>query len=115
MPDEPLSTETLLACAAGGDGGAWGTLLMAHRERLERMVAFRMDARLRGRVDAADVVQEALVEATAHRADYFRAPAAPLFLWLRVVVANKLAEMRRRHLSARMRDARREQPLEAPP
>ena len=57
------------------------------------MVAFRMDPRLRGRIDAADVVQEAFVEASAHREDYFRAPAVPLFLWLRGVVSNKLLEV----------------------
>ena len=78
------------------------------------MVAFRMDPRLRGRIDAADVVQEAFVEASAHRADYFRAPAVPLFLWLRGVVSNKLLEVHRHHLGTRMRDAKRELPLDGP-
>jgi RNA polymerase sigma-70 factor (ECF subfamily) len=77
------------------------------------MVAFRMDARLRGRIDAADVVQDAFVEATAHREAYFRVPTAPLFLWLRGVVSNKLLEVHRHHLGTRMRDAKRELPLEA--
>jgi RNA polymerase sigma-70 factor (ECF subfamily) len=77
------------------------------------MVAFRMDPRLRGRVDAADVVQDAFAEAAAHRDDYFRA-RAPLFLWLRGVVSNKLLEMHRHHLGTHMRDAKRELPLEAP-
>jgi RNA polymerase sigma-70 factor, ECF subfamily len=115
MPDEPPQTEALLSRAAAGDTAAWGALLTAHQERLARMVAFRMDPRLRGRVDAADVVQDAFVEASAHRADYFRAPAAPLFLWLRGVVANKLLEVHRHHLGRRMRDAKRELPLDAPP
>ena len=78
-----------------------------------RMVAFRMDPRLRGRIDAADVVQEAFVEASAHREVYFRAPAVPLFLWLRGVVSNKLLEIHRHHLGTRMRDAKRELPIEA--
>jgi RNA polymerase sigma-70 factor (ECF subfamily) len=77
------------------------------------MVAFRMDPRLRGRVDAADVVQDAFVEASAHREAYFRAPTAPLFLWLRGVVSNKLLEIHRHHLGTRMRDAKRDLPLEA--
>jgi DNA-directed RNA polymerase specialized sigma24 family protein len=42
------------------------------------MVDFRMDPRLRGRLDAADVVQEAFVEASEHRGDYFRAQYASL-------------------------------------
>ena len=69
MSDEPPNTEQLLALATAGDGAAWGSLLTAHEQRLIRMVAFRMDPRLRGRIDAADVVQEAFVQASAHRED----------------------------------------------
>ena len=115
MGAEAPETEALLARAAAGDGAAWGALLTAHQERLGLMVAFRMDPRLRGRVDAADIVQDAFVEASAHRADYFRSPMAPLFLWLRGVVSNKLLEVHRHHLGTRMRDAKRERPLDAPP
>ena len=79
-----------------------------------RMVAFRMDPRLRGRIDAADVVQDAFVAASANREVYFRDPAVPLFLWLRGVVINKLLELHRHHLGTHMRDAKRELPLEAP-
>jgi RNA polymerase sigma-70 factor (ECF subfamily) len=117
MADEPPETERLLARAASsGDGAAWGTLLTGHQERLTRMVAFRMDPRLRGRIDAADVVQDAFVEAAEHRDGYFGAPAPvpPLFLWLRGVVSNKLLEVTRHHLGTRMRDAKRESPLDAP-
>jgi len=112
MSDEPSQTEALLARAEAGDGAAWGALLTSHQERLARMVAFRMDPRLRGRIDAADVVQEAFVQAASHREDYFRAPTVPLFLWLRGVVSNKLLELHRNHLGTRMRDAKREVPLE---
>jgi RNA polymerase sigma-70 factor (ECF subfamily) len=73
-----------------------------------------MDPKLRTRVDATDVVQEAFVEAYEHRASYLNAPAGPLFLWLRAVVGNKLLEVHRRHLGTRKRDARRELTLGAP-
>ena len=83
--------DRLLQRAATGDAQAWGALLTEHEARLCRMVAFRLDPRLRGRVDAADVVQEAYVGAAAQRADYFGQPQAlPLFLWLRGIVANKV-------------------------
>jgi RNA polymerase sigma-70 factor (ECF subfamily) len=114
MVDELGKTEELLARAAAGDGGAWGALITAQQDRLLRMVAFRMDPRLQGRVDAADVVQDAFVEASAHRDDYFRDPAAPLFLWLRGVVSNKLLELHRYHLGTHRRDAKRDRPLEVP-
>jgi RNA polymerase sigma-70 factor (ECF subfamily) len=114
MGDETPETAGLLSRAALGDRGAWGELLSMHQERLGRMVAFRMDPRLRGRIDAADVVQDAFVEASAHREEYFRArsPSTPLFLWLRGVVGNKLLEVHRHHLGTRMRDAKREVALE---
>jgi RNA polymerase sigma-70 factor (ECF subfamily) len=73
-----------------------------------------MDPRLRGRVDAADVVQDAFAEASKHRADYFRAAKLPLFLWLRGVVTNKMLEIHRHHLGTCMRDAKRELSLDAP-
>jgi RNA polymerase sigma-70 factor (ECF subfamily) len=114
MIHESTDTEPMLARAAAGDGAAWGALVTAHQDRLVRMVAFRMDPRLSGRIDAADIVQEAFVAASAHREDYFRAPAASLFLWLRGVVGNKLLELHRHHLNTRMRDAKREQPLADP-
>ena len=114
MSDEPTTTEQLLALATAGDGAAWGSLLTAEQERLIRMVAFRMDPRLRGRIDAADVVQEAFVQASAHRQDFFRAPGMPLFLWLRKIVSNKLFELHRHHLGTHMRDANRDRPLAAP-
>jgi RNA polymerase sigma-70 factor (ECF subfamily) len=115
MADETVKAELLLARAAEGDKAAWGAVLALHQERLTRMVAFRMDPRLSARIDASDVVQEAFVAASAQRDEYLRAPPVPLFLWLRGIVRNKLLELHRHHLGTRMRDAKREQPLEASP
>jgi RNA polymerase sigma-70 factor (ECF subfamily) len=108
MADEPPTTEPLLALAAGGDAAAWGALLSDHQERLARMVAFRMDSRLRGRLDPADIIQEAFIAATARRAEFFAQTSQSLFLWLRWMIGNKLMELHRHHLDAQMRDARRE-------
>ena len=102
----------MLELAARGDVEAWGALLKRHEERLSRMVAFRMDRRLRARLDAADVMQEAFLAASSSREEYFRNPAAPLFLWLRGVVTNKLLELHRHHLGTRMRDAVRDVSME---
>lgn len=112
MPDDQPRTAALTARAAGGDSAAWGELLTEHQDRLTRMVSFRLDPRLRGRVDPGDVVQDAYVEAAAHRDAYFRTASVPLFLWLRGVVGNKLLEVHRHHLGTRMRDARRDRALE---
>jgi RNA polymerase sigma-70 factor (ECF subfamily) len=104
QPDAALQ----LARAAGGDMPAWGALLARHQERLREVITFRLDARLRGRIDAADVMQEAFITATARRAEFFAQSAQPLFLWLRWMVFNTLLELHRHHLGAQMRDARRE-------
>jgi CheY-like chemotaxis protein len=49
------TNEELLAAARGGDEGALASLFERHRDRLERVVRLRMDSRLQGRVDPADV------------------------------------------------------------
>src|SRR5688572_22879145 len=108
MVEGKRETSHLLERAAAGDARAWGALLTEHEGRLLRMAAFRLDPRLRGRVEAADVVQEAYADASARGEDYFRQGGVPLFLWLRGVVANKLLELHRRHLGTHMRDAGRE-------
>jgi RNA polymerase sigma-70 factor (ECF subfamily) len=117
--DDLANSGALLARASCGDARAWGKLLTGHEERLKRMVVCRLDPRLRGRVDAADVIQEAYLEAADHRERYFRqdAAAVSVFLWLRGIVGNKLLELHRYHLGTHMRDVAREttRPPRAPP
>jgi RNA polymerase sigma-70 factor (ECF subfamily) len=103
-PDAALLSER----AAGGDLEAWGALLARHRERLQSALAFQLNPRVRGRLDEADVVQEAFIVATARRAEFFGQSSQPLFLWLRWIVGNTLLELHRHHLGAQMRDATRE-------
>src|SRR5438309_10910199 len=108
MPGDLSETDRLLRLAADGDQEAWGALLTRHKERLRRLVAFRLDQRLQGRIDASDVIQEIYLEASQHLADYLRQPDVPFFLWLRGVAGNKLLELHRHHLGTQMRDAGRE-------
>src|SRR5690349_9177651 len=108
MPDNSSETNDLLRRAADGDPESWGALLARHEGRLRRLVAFRLDQRLQGRLDPSDVLQETALEAWQHLADYLRQPAMPFFLWLRGIAGNKLRELHRHHLGTQMRDARRE-------
>jgi RNA polymerase sigma-70 factor (ECF subfamily) len=101
-------TVRLFDLARRGDAAALATLLGRHRDRLRRMVEVRMDWRLQGRLDASDVLQEAFLEVSGRLEDYFRDPQLPLFLWLRLVVGQRLATLHRQHLGTHMRDARRE-------
>src|SRR2546423_8952251 len=100
-------TDRLLHCAAVGDQDSWGALLTRHEEKLRRMVAFRMDQRLQGRIDPLDVIQEAYLEASEHRAEYLGQPSLPFFLWLRGIVGNKLRELHRHPPGTQMRAAGR--------
>jgi RNA polymerase sigma-70 factor (ECF subfamily) len=83
-------------------------LLSRHEGRLRRMVAFRLDPRLQGRIDPDDVLQEVYLAAFQNLSDYLRQPAMPFFLWLRGIAGNKLLGLHRYHLGTPMRDARRE-------
>jgi RNA polymerase sigma-70 factor (ECF subfamily) len=88
-------------------------LLAAHRERLCRIVALRMDRRLKGRIDASDVIQEAFLEATQRYEDFTRQPGQSFYLWLRFLTLQQLLIAARRHVSTQARAAGREVDLEA--
>jgi len=91
-----------------GDRDALAELFSQHRERLWRMIKFRMDPRLQGRVDPDDVLQEGYL-AGAERLQHYDndSPLSP-FVWLRMVVLQTLTDVHRYHLGVQMRDAYRE-------
>jgi RNA polymerase sigma-70 factor, ECF subfamily len=113
MADTPGKSETteLIEQAVRGDQRALGELLDRHRKRLRRMVAVRLDPRLQGRVDPSDVIQEACLDAVRRLPEYHRDPRIPFFLWLRLLVGQRLVDEHRRHLGAAARDAGRQQAL----
>ncbi len=79
-----------------------------HRERLKRMVAFRLDPLLKRRVDESDVIQDAFVEACRKFDQYKLNPQIPIFLWLRLIACETLIDVHRHHLGVQARDPRRE-------
>jgi RNA polymerase sigma-70 factor (ECF subfamily) len=106
--ENPSEVGRLLDRAAAGDPEAWRALFDRDRPRLRRMVALRMDRRLQGRVDPSDVIQEAHIEAMTRLPEYLRESKLPFFLWLRLLVGQRLTFLHRRHLGTRARDAGRE-------
>jgi RNA polymerase sigma-70 factor (ECF subfamily) len=100
--------------ATGDDLADLGEFLSAHRDRLRRMVALRLDERLRGRIDPSDVIQEAFLEATERHPEYVRQPdRMPPFLWLRFLTLQRLQIIHRRQLATQARDPMREVPIHA--
>jgi RNA polymerase sigma-70 factor (ECF subfamily) len=111
MPTENEQTEELMNWAARGDDGARQSLLQRYRDRLRRMVAVRLDARLQARLDPSDVVQEALLEAARRLPDYLRERPVAFYPWLRRLAWEHLVKLHQKHLLTRKRSAARELPL----
>jgi RNA polymerase sigma-70 factor, ECF subfamily len=105
----PDDTEVLLRDAARGDEAAVRRLLDRYRERLRRMVSLRLDSRVSARVDASDVVQEALFDAAQKLADYERDRPIPFYPWLHRLAVDKLALAHRHHLRTERRSVVREE------
>ncbi|MFO0952620.1 MAG: sigma-70 family RNA polymerase sigma factor [Isosphaeraceae bacterium] len=101
----PTGAHDPAAQLRGGGRAALAALFDRHRERLRRMVELRIDARLRARIDASDVLQEAFLDLARDLDAYLADPALPPWLWFRVHVGRRLTDLHRKHLGARMRDA----------
>jgi RNA polymerase sigma-70 factor (ECF subfamily) len=108
---QPDSAETvrLLQQIRAGDRQAVEQLFAGHRPYLRRFVELRLDPRLRPRVDASDVVQEACLGA------YLERPPMPLRLWLRQIALGPTLKARRYHLGTARRTLDREVPLPEQP
>jgi RNA polymerase sigma-70 factor (ECF subfamily) len=90
------STEQQLAHARSGDASALSQLLSEHVPRLERMVSLRMEPQQRRHFEPADVVQDALIEATKRFGEWCAQPGFPFHVWLRILTAQCLAKAKRR-------------------
>jgi RNA polymerase sigma-70 factor (ECF subfamily) len=108
MDNNSADSIRLLELVRAGDKAAVNEVFAQHRPRLRRMVELRLDRRLQARIDASDVVQEAYVDAVRRLDEYLREPNYPFFLWLRLIVGERLLKLHRHHLGTQMRDARLE-------
>jgi RNA polymerase sigma-70 factor (ECF subfamily) len=95
--DHETAEDELVRRIRGGDQTALATIFDRHRGRLEKMVRLRLDCRLQGRIDPADVLQEAFVDASNRLVDYASNPDFPVFLWLRFLTSQRLHMLHRQH------------------
>jgi RNA polymerase sigma-70 factor (ECF subfamily) len=93
----------------GGEQSALAELFSLFRPQLRRMVELRLDPRLTARVSGSDVLQEAYVDALNRFEHYFKKPGASFYVWLRLIVSQRLIDLHRRHVGAQMRSAGQEQ------
>jgi len=100
--------DQLIAKMRGGNEEALGEVFSHYRERLRRIIRFRLDYRIAGRISDSDVLQETYI-AAAKRLDHFsNLEEMPPFLWLRLLIGQQLVDLHRQHLQAGMRDVRKE-------
>ncbi len=114
MNQQPQEPDEVLTRLLEGDESALGELFSRHRERLGRMIVFRLDRRISGRVDVDDILQEAFLNAAQRLTHYQQDFSQSFFIWLRLIVLQTLVDVHRRHLGAEMRDAGREVSINVP-
>jgi RNA polymerase sigma-70 factor, ECF subfamily len=108
MANRLLDTEDLINRAGRGDEAARHQLLEQYRDYLRRMVAVRLDRRLAPRIDASDVVQEALLEADRRLDGYLRERPIPFYAWLRQIAGDRIVDAHRLHVASQKRSVTRE-------
>jgi RNA polymerase sigma-70 factor, ECF subfamily len=101
MPASPPIEETwvsieLLNQAQAGDAKALDDLLRRYEARLRRVVRVRLDAKLRGLCESADVVQETLAAALTRIAELRVADRGAILRWLTRIAENEMIDLRRR-------------------
>ena len=87
-----------------GDLGALSEVFEQNHARYWHLIYFRMDVRLRSRVDPDDVLQEAFVAAESRLNHFIESDVTPV-VWLRSIVMQTLVDLHRRHLETQARDA----------
>jgi RNA polymerase sigma-70 factor (ECF subfamily) len=113
MWPEGNETREILDRVRAGQSEAVDQLLERHRGPVRRMIGLRLDPALAARVDASDIVQEVLLEASKRLSDYLKNPGMPFHLWLRHLAKDHIIDAHRRHRQAQRRTVDRERPLQA--
>lgn len=90
---------------------AWSAQLPEFRDYLRVLAKTQIETRLQGKLDASDLVQQTLLEATRDMAQFRGQSRAELARWLRQILARNLANIVR-DFSRGKRDIAREQSLE---
>lgn len=111
-PDNQEELNRLLARLKDGDNAALAELFTMYRVELKRMVDMRLDPRLNGRISSSDVLQDAYLDALQRVGHYFEKPEMPFHVWLRLVASQRIVDVHRQHLGAKMRSVNNEVSME---
>jgi RNA polymerase sigma-70 factor (ECF subfamily) len=107
VPTDSLSDEQELQLLHQQGVAGLAILFERYRSRLEKIVEFRMDERIKRRVDPADVLQEAFMELSARLAEFLERPSVSVFIWMRQKTVQNLIDLQREHFRGK-RDPNKE-------
>lgn len=105
-------SDELLSQARFNPQEGLGPLLEKHRSYLNLLARVQIGRRLQGKADSADLVQETFLEAHRHFPLFQGRTPAAFVLWLRQILAGRLAKLVRRYLGTKGRNVRLEQGFE---
>ena len=108
-----VNEQQLLEQLRSDSGDQFARIFSEFKDRLRRIVRFRIDYRLASRISDSDIIQECYVRAANRLEKFLENPEFPFFVWLRMQANQQVADLHRKHLLAEKRDARRE--LRLPP
>ncbi len=106
--DGDMSTTELLVASKAGDNEALGHLLEQYRGYLLMLAHRYLSARLRRRVDPADIVQLTYLEAKRDLPAFRGDSPAEFAGWLRGMLKNNVATAVTRHITTKKRSLKRE-------
>ena len=101
--------EELKRLTEGGET-ALAALFSQHRDRLLRLIDFRLDPRLQSRVDSDDVLQESYIEISRRLSGFLAEPEVSFYVWARQITLQTLIDVQRRHFGQKRNPQREQKP-----
>ena len=106
-PIDNQKTQHLVALAKEGDQPAIDQLCRIYGERVRRIIRFRLDQKLRPKLDSVDIVQDALILALGGLKDFTYRNEGDFLRWLSRIAENKLRDILKQFYADK-RDIRKE-------
>lgn len=111
-PSDGGDTDRLLLAYSQGNKAVITDLLGRFRPYMRSIIDSQLDDRMRGRLDASDLIQEAQIEVARRMDDYVQRRPMPFRNWLQRTVRQRVAIAWRHHRGAKRRSLDREVSLE---
>jgi RNA polymerase sigma-70 factor (ECF subfamily) len=108
MVSSTNNTSELIRRVGDDDGQALAELFARHHDRLRRMVRLRLDRRLHGRVDPAELLRQVSADVRRRAKEYKASSSQRGYLWLRAVAGEHLQALHHQYLGSYLGEAGQE-------